>query len=85
MVEDKLVSNEHKIAALQESASTLNDVIQKARNSIESRDITLNARNRDQILRYQDLRNLMENIQQQMRETEVYIFKIKIEKTLNKK
>ena len=59
---------------MQESASTLNDVIQKARNSIESRDITLNARNRDQILRYQDLRNLMENIQQQMRETEVYIF-----------
>ena len=65
---------------MQESASSLNDVIQKARNSIESRDITLNARNRDQILRYQDLRNLMESIQQQMRETEVYFLKLKLRK-----
>merc|ERR1712096_44076 len=70
VVEDKLVSNEHKIAALQETSSSLNDAIQKARNSIESRDLTLNARNKDQSLRYQDLRNLMEKIQQQMRETE---------------
>lgn len=87
VVEDKLVSNEHKIAALQESASTLNDVIQKARNSIESRDITLNARNRDQILRYQDLRNLMENIQQQMRETESQLntTKQKVQVLSNKK